>query len=126
MPHWVVMVGDPHLTCLNNFCVHLLVGCNGLEKNACSFLVRDSFATSGDSFSKLRGTDCEDVQHFISSFSSSFSLHTLLVYVLPCPLCVLPDLTADPRDFDDVVLCVCVHWLDNLGCPAILPTATLY
>ena len=74
-----VMVGDLHLTCLNNFCVHLLVGCNGLEKNACRFLVRDSSATSGDCSCKLCGADCEDTQHFISSFSLSFSLHTLVV-----------------------------------------------
>ena len=125
MLHWVVhvIVGDSHLTRLNNFCVHHN-GCNGLEKNACRFLVRDSSATSGDSSCKLCSIyRLRRQPTFFFFFSIIFSAHVgCLCAALPTVLSTLPDLTADLRDFDDVVLCVCVHWLDDLGCPAILPT----
>ena len=37
IPHWMVTHVLPKMTCRNNFCIRLLVGCHGLEVDACRF-----------------------------------------------------------------------------------------
>ena len=65
--HWSTTVGDPALTRLKNFRIHLLVGCDGLEKDAARFRSRNTGRPAGDPTCKLCGADSEDAVHFIFS-----------------------------------------------------------
>ena len=58
----------------NNFHIRLLVGCDGLKKDAARFS-RQKNATNivGDPLCKLCGTVCEYAIHFISVSCSQFS-----------------------------------------------------
>ena len=54
-PHWAVMLGNVSLTRKNNFRVHLLVGCDGLEGDAAIFQSLSTGARPHDSSCKLCG-----------------------------------------------------------------------
>ena len=66
IPHWMVTHGLPRLTCWNNFRIRLLVGCHGLEVDACHFRRRMlPNCTVNDPTCKLCGLEPEDPAHFI-------------------------------------------------------------
>ena len=51
--HWAVTVGDINMTRMNNFSIHLLVGCDGLEKDASRFRTRNTGGRIQDPSCKL-------------------------------------------------------------------------
>ena len=66
IPHWMMTHGLPRMTCWNNFRIRLLVGCHGLEVDACRFRRRmPSTYTMNDPTCKLCGLEPEDPAHFI-------------------------------------------------------------
>ena len=79
IPHWMVTHGLPRLTCWNNFCIRLLVGCHGLEEDASRFAQRRPPEEDASRFAqrrppittpyaptcKLCGLEPEDPAHFI-------------------------------------------------------------
>ena len=66
IPHWMVANGLPRLTCWNNFCIRLLVGCHGLEEDASRFAQRRPPGISPNVLTcKLCGLEPEDPAHFI-------------------------------------------------------------
>ena len=52
-PHWAAMVGDVKMTRLNNFRIHLLVGCDGLERDASRFRTGNTSGIVHDPSCKL-------------------------------------------------------------------------
>ena len=68
IPPWMVTHGLPKMTCWNNFRIRLLVGCHGLEVDACRFGRRrpSNYNYSvNDPTCKLCGLEPEDLAHFI-------------------------------------------------------------
>ena len=62
----MVTHGLPRMTCWNNFRIRLLVGCHGLEVDACRFRRRMlSNYIVNDPMCKLCGLEPEDPAHFI-------------------------------------------------------------
>ena len=59
-PHWAVTVGDVKMTRLNNFRIRLLVGCDGLERDASRFRTRNTGGRVHDPSCKLCGAVSED------------------------------------------------------------------
>ena len=125
--HWSVTVGNPALTRINNFRIRLLVGCNGLEKDASRFRSRNTGAAAGDSTCKLCASGTEDAEHFISSCQAlSVKRLSLLQDAPPSVLAQLPDPTSDPKHFSDIMLigtcwiddpdvqCFCIQFLNQL------------
>ena len=53
IPHWSVTIGLPKLTRLNNFRIRLLVGCDGLEADACRFRARKYLGATGSAICRL-------------------------------------------------------------------------
>ena len=65
VPHLAVTVGDVNLTRKNNFRIRLLVGCDGLEKDAFRFRTRNTGRMAQNPSCKLCGAESEDAAHFI-------------------------------------------------------------
>ena len=59
-----------HLTTKSNFRIRLLLGCHGLESDACRFSSRSNGQACGDPSCKLCGAQLEDAPHFISTCPS--------------------------------------------------------
>ena len=66
LPHWTVTIGDVQRTCATNFRIHLLVRCDGLEKDVARFQSRSNGTSPADLSCKLCGDLTEDASHFIS------------------------------------------------------------
>ena len=66
LPHWSVTIGDVQRTRATNFRIRLLVGCDGLEKDAARFRSRSNGTSPADPSCKLCGDPTEDASHFIS------------------------------------------------------------
>ena len=70
-PHWKVTIGDP--TCLNNFRICLLVGCDRLEGDATRFSSRTTYTRTGNPSRKLCNQGVSgDAAYFVSTY-------------MPCP-----------------------------------------
>ena len=66
IPHWMVTHGLPRITCWNNFHIRLLVGCHGLEVDACCFCRRMlSNYIVNDLMCMLCGLEPEDPAHLL-------------------------------------------------------------
>ena len=65
LPHLSVTRSLPLLTKRNNFQIHLLVGCDGLEHDACTFCTRRFPGVDNSSVCKLCLQEPEDQAHFI-------------------------------------------------------------
>ena len=68
LPHWSVTRSLPILTWQSNFCIRLLVGCDGLEHDACRFRTRRFPGTDKSSVCKLCLQEPEDQAHFIAQY----------------------------------------------------------
>ena len=112
--HWTTTVGDPALTRLNNFRIRLLVGCDGLEKDAARFRSRNTGRPAGDPTCKLCGADSEDAVHFIFSCQAlSVRRRGLLSGAPPIISSTFTDSTSssNPQTFADVILGTC--WIND-------------
>ena len=123
IPHWSVTIGLPKLTRLNNLRIRLLVGCDGLEADACRFRARKYLGATGSAICRLCGLEPEDPAHFIARCTSlSLPRASLLQDTIPslAPLC-----SSDPVRFVRVILGVdwiadvelqrsIIHFLDSL------------
>ena len=65
--HCTATIGNLSLTHASLFCIRLLVGCDGLEKDAARFQTRNTGRSAGDPTCKIWGNGVEDVEHFISA-----------------------------------------------------------
>ena len=104
LPHWSITIGDIQWTRANNFRIHLLVGCDSLEKDV-RFRSRINGISSGDPSCKLCGDPTEDATHFISRCSALERERVRLISSAPTSIQVqLPDHVMQPREFADVIL----------------------
>ncbi len=76
---WGFCVGDPKMARLSLFRIQILVGCDGLEKDAASFTLRKGLFFVGDPSCKLCGALCEIAPHFISQCSSLSDIRTSML-----------------------------------------------
>ena len=70
LQHLNVTKGDRQLTRSSNFRIRLLVGCHGLEADACRFRVRNRSTQPGDPSCKLCGVEQESSEHFLLQCSA--------------------------------------------------------
>ena len=110
---WSSTVGNVRLTRLNNFRIHLLVGCDGLEKDAARFRSRQQPDVEvGDAVCKLCGNSTEDALHFISFCPALATARTNLLRAAPSSISsLLLDPVTRPIQFADHMLGTC--WVDN-------------
>ena len=112
LQHLSITLGKTSLTQANNFRTRLLVGCDGLEKDAVRFRYRNNTNTPSDPSYKLCSAPCEDVYHFISFCPSlNDERQRLIANAPPSVYPHLPDPSTRPEDFADVILES--DWIDN-------------
>ena len=86
LPLWSVTRSLPILTRRNNFRTRLLVGCDGLEHDACRFRTRRFPTTDNSSVCKLCHLEPEDQAHFIVRCPSLEAVRSQLLLGAPPPL----------------------------------------
>ena len=103
-----------HLTTRSIFRIHLLLGCHGLESNACRFSSQNNGQAHSNPSCKLCGVQLEDVPHFIFSCSPLEAKHReLLRHTPPQPQDLeLPDPAHDPDLFAHVMLGI--DWIKDI------------
>jgi len=86
LPHWSVTRSLPILTRQSNFHIRLLLGCDGLEHDACRFRTRRFPGTAKLSVCKLCLQEPEDQAHFIARCPrlEAVCSQLLLMASLPC------------------------------------------
>ena len=107
--HWSSTVGNVRLTRLNNFRIRLLVGCDGLEKDAARFRSRrQPDVEVGDAVCKVCGNSTEDALHFISFCPALATARTNLLRAAPGSISsLLLDPVTRPIQFADHMLGTC-------------------
>ena len=109
IPHWSVTRGLPKLTRWNNFCIRLLVGCDGLEADASRFHMQSNSATAvNDSSCKL---EPESPSHFIVRCPSLTCIRESLLCDLHFCIDLRSTLLSDPDRFLNSMLGV--EWIDD-------------
>ena len=104
-PHWTVTLHDTHATRKNNFRIHLLVGCDGLEADASRFRWRKDHSHPNNPTCKLCHSEPEDPYHFIAKCPALSSVRSRLLSATPEAIKPhLPDPEVDPRRFTEVIL----------------------
>ena len=105
-----------HLTTRSNFRIRLLLGCHGLESDACRFSSRSNGQARGDPSCKLCGAPLEDAPHFISTCPSLETKRRELLGHAPPQLQdleqELPDPARDPDLFAHVMLGI--NWVEDI------------
>ena len=103
-----------HLTTRSNFRIRLLLGCHGLESDACRFSSRSIGQARGDPSCKLCGAQLEDVPHFISTCPSLETKRREPLRHAPPQLQdrELPDPARDPDLFAYVMLGI--DWVEDI------------
>ena len=109
-------VGDPQLTRKSNLRIRLLVGCDGLEKDAARFRSGRNAHTTGPSCKLCDQGAVEDATHFIVQCPVLAEVRLHWIQELPTSRvtriqCLLPDRTSAPDDFVHVMLGS--HWMHN-------------
>ena len=109
-PHWKVTIGDPKLTRLDNFRIHLLVGCDRLEADATRFRSRSTNAQPGDPSCKLCNQRVpEDAAHFVSTCPALGEEEGEVVHGGPAHRSSqIPDPQIHPQDFLEVMTGTCL------------------
>ena len=109
--HWSVLRGNREMTRSTNFRVRLLVGCHGLESDACRFRVRKCDGNlPGDPSCKLCGSVEESVLHFTAQCPALSRRREELLSTAPSSFL---DFVASS---DHDVFCDCLlgtDWVDN-------------
>ena len=104
IPHWMVTPGLPKMTCRNNFRIRLLVGCHGLEVDACRNRFRRRMQSNyilNDPMCKLCGLEPEDPAHFIVRCAALSDTRTS---ILQTSLNMDSLIRSDPAHFLNVIL----------------------
>ena len=108
--HWSITVSDLALTQLNNFRIRLLVGCDGLEKDAARFRSRNTGRLVGDPSCWLRGHS----PFYLNLPGTQVHRHSLLDDALPI-ISTMYNMAStsnsNPQSFADVILGTC--WIDD-------------
>ena len=100
--HWSASKGNRAMTRSTNFSVRLLVGCHGLESDACRFRYRKRDVDQpGDPSCKLCNSEAESVRHFIAHCPALSPRREQLLSVAPPNI---PDLATAPEVFCDCLL----------------------
>ena len=86
LPHWSVTRSLPLLTRRNNFRIRLLVGCDGLEHDACRFRTRRFPDAGHSSVCKLCLQESEDQAHFIARCPRLEPIRSQLLLTAPPPV----------------------------------------
>ena len=114
LPHWSVAIGDVQRTRATNFRIRLLVGCDGLEKDAARFRSRSNGTSPADPSCKLCGDPTEDASHFISCCPALERERVRLISSAPTAVqALLPDHVMNSKEFADVILGV--DWISDRG-----------
>ena len=110
-----VTIGDPKLTRLNNFRIHLLVGCDELEADAACFRSRTTNAQPGDPSCKLCNQGVpEDAAHFVSTcLVLSEERMKLYSEAPPTVHSQISDPRVHPQEFLEVMTGAC--WVDDIN-----------
>ena len=110
-PHWKVTIKDP--TCLNNFRICLLVGCDRLEGDAACFSNRTTSARPGDPSCKLCNQGVSgDAAYFVSTCPVLNEERVKLYSEAPPTVCSqIPDPRAHPQNVLEVMTGTC--WVDD-------------
>ena len=108
-------LGILKLTHLNNFRIHLLVGCDGLEADAARFRSRTTSAQPGDPSCKLCNQGVpEDAAHFVST-CPVFDQERVKLYseAPPTVHSQIPHPRVHLQDFLEVMTGTC--WVDDIN-----------
>ena len=70
LQHWSITLGNTTLSRASNLRIWLLVGCDGLEKDAAHFRYRNNQLSPADPSCKLCSASVEDALNFTSSLSA--------------------------------------------------------
>ena len=110
--HWAVTLGDSKLSRANNFRIRLLVGCDGLEKDAARFRRRNNDRAPSDPSCKLCNAPVEDAFHFISHCPALEGERLRLLDCAPPSVKTqLPDHVTRPDEFAETILGT--NWIDD-------------
>ena len=113
IPHWMVSIGNPLLTRRNNFRIRLLVGCDGLEKDAARFSSGRKAHSAGPCCKLCGSGQVEDAAHFVVHCTALSTVRERLIGAADSRLRLfLPDLYTTPEEFFHVILGV--SWIE---CP---------